>query len=225
MTRFRAKCPPGLDLRESLVLGHAADALVDAARGADLLVVGSRGRGGFEGLLLGSVSRKCVQASPCPVVVIPPHDHAAAEARVVVGVDGSDHSKGALRWAAREAALREARLTVVNAWSPPEIFMPLAAPVMFDTDALERGEPSDVGGAHHRPRTAGGAGPTGHRAPPDGRLARVPLLSAAHGSELLVVGARGLGGFRELLLGSVSQQCLHHSRCPVAVVRAVAAER
>jgi len=62
---------PDLDIQGELVEGRAAGVLVDAAGDADLLVVGSRGRGGFAGLLLGSVSAQCVQHAPCPVVVVP----------------------------------------------------------------------------------------------------------------------------------------------------------
>ena len=57
-------------VRQRVIEGHAARVLLDAAHGADLLVVGSHGRGGFSGMLLGSVSQHCVQHSPCPVVVI-----------------------------------------------------------------------------------------------------------------------------------------------------------
>jgi len=62
---------PGLEVRGELVESRPAAALLEAARDADLLVVGSRGRGGFAGLLLGSVSAQCVHHAPCPVVVVP----------------------------------------------------------------------------------------------------------------------------------------------------------
>lgn len=61
----------GVTARPVIVEGTPADALIEAARGADLLVVGNRGRGGFTGLLLGSVSQRCVERSACPVVVVP----------------------------------------------------------------------------------------------------------------------------------------------------------
>jgi nucleotide-binding universal stress UspA family protein len=64
-----------VEIHRRLGTGNAADLLLRAAEGADLLVVGSRGRGGFRGLLLGSVSQQCAQHAPCPVVIIPPaHD-------------------------------------------------------------------------------------------------------------------------------------------------------
>ena len=62
---------PGVTVRGELVEGRPAAALLEAARGADLLVVGSRGHGGFAGLVLGSVSSQCVHHGPCPVVVVP----------------------------------------------------------------------------------------------------------------------------------------------------------
>ncbi len=62
----------GLDVERVVVEGAAASALIDAAAGADMLVVGTRGHGGFAGLLLGSVSAQCAHHSPCPLVIVPP---------------------------------------------------------------------------------------------------------------------------------------------------------
>lgn len=64
----------GVTVRQHVVEGHPAQVLIDMARGADLLVVGNRGHGGFAGMLLGSVSQHCVANAPCPVVVVPHAD-------------------------------------------------------------------------------------------------------------------------------------------------------
>ena len=71
--------PTGVQVEPILVNGAAANVLLDVAQGADLLVVGSRGRDGFAGLLLGSVSQKCASHSPCPTVIIP-HDEPTSDA-------------------------------------------------------------------------------------------------------------------------------------------------
>lgn len=133
--------------------------------------------------------------------------------RIVVGVDGSEPAKAALRWALRQAERTGAVLEAVSAWEWPntfgwapaidEDFEELAAQVLRDTLA----EVSGAGGqAEVRTKVV------------EGNPARV-LLDASHGAELLVVGSRGLGGFSGALLGSVGQHCVQHARCPVVIVR------
>ena len=118
-----------------------ARALLDASRQADLLVVGARGLGGFEGLLLGSVSQHCLHHSAVPIAVVrvgPTRE--GRPPRVVVGVDGSDNAQHALRWALEEARCRTAQLDVVTAWQlPPTGGVPSAAavdPIVYDRAAL-----------------------------------------------------------------------------------------
>ncbi len=139
--------------------------------------------------------------------------------RIVVGVDGSEESRAALRWAATEARIRAAELLVVHAW--------WALPELVLTEAADRGravaETSQASGLVDEfvLQTLGGTGGglvitcTAIQ----GVTAATALLEAAEGAELLVLGSRGLGGFRGLLLGSVSQQCVHHAPCPVVVIR------
>jgi nucleotide-binding universal stress UspA family protein len=218
VARLRADAPETGELRETLVMEHPAKALVAAADGAALLVVGSRGRGGFKGLRLGSVSRKCVQIAPCPVVVVPPRDLPDSAPVVVVGVDGSEHSRLALRWAAQEAVWWQARLDVVQAWTPPALFVAEGVPVSFDTDAYEDASERLLHDMDAELALAGQTLPERRLVPVADAPARA-LLEAAKQAALLVVGARGRGGFGGLLLGSVSQQCLQHAPCPVAVVR------
>lgn len=139
--------------------------------------------------------------------------------RIVVGVDGSDESVDALRFALDEARLHAAQLQIVHAWTFPALTMlPLAPPPPSP-------EQLDTAGRELIARAladAGGAGTVtvepvvvrGH--PVDA------LIDAAEGADLLVVAARGLGGFRSAVLGSVSQQCAQHSPCPVVIVRRMA---
>lgn len=206
-------------VRGLAVQADAATALMHAAAGADLLVVGSRGHGGFLGLLLGSVSHWSVNHAPCPVAVVPPTWEGDRSGRVVVGVDGSAPSYTALRWAVEEAARRKAALEVVHAFGYQQLIVPLGPIVDADPDQvrstsqamLEQVLAAATERAEGEPRAV--------------ELISVPagaaeaLLEVSAGADLLVVGSRGRGGFRRLLLGSVSQQCAHHTPCPVVVVR------
>lgn len=72
LRRVRPDAGESLEIEAAAIAGSAAQTLIESARGAELLVVGSRGRGGFSGLLLGSVSQQCAQHPPCPVVILPP---------------------------------------------------------------------------------------------------------------------------------------------------------
>jgi nucleotide-binding universal stress UspA family protein len=212
-------CGLPLDVHGRLFEGPAAAQLVEAAVDAELLVVGSRGRGGFAGLLLGSVSRECVHKATCPVIVVPPSWNGEEEDRIVVGVDGSETSKLALQWAITEAAMRGSRLDVVNAVGSPRPVSVVGSLDTIDVDLLEKGSRSLldemvvplVAAADPRPRSVA------EIASPDTPV--VALLEAGSGADLLVVGSRGRGEIRGLLLGSVSQQCVHHAPCPVVVVR------
>jgi nucleotide-binding universal stress UspA family protein len=207
------------DVRRLVIQDEGAEALDQVAEGADLLVVGSRGRGGFSDLLVGSVSLKAVQTAPCPVVVVPAEWDGTATGRILVGVDGSQPSYGALNWAVVEAGLRGARLDVVHAYDYPQMVTPFGPVMAIDwetidkasRDLLEEMIAGAVGAAETPPESV-------ESISVNGSAAR-SLLEAAQGADLLVVGSRGRGTLRGLLLGSVSQQCVHHASCPVAVVR------
>jgi nucleotide-binding universal stress UspA family protein len=143
--------------------------------------------------------------------------HAAAGTPpvIVVGVDGSEPSKRALRWAADQARLTGARLDVVTTWEfPPTFGWAPPYPPEFDPDgdartALEATVEEVLGtdpGVVVQLSVV-----EGHPAP--------VLIEAAHGAELLVVGSRGHGAFLGLALGSVSEYVASHAPCPVVVVR------
>ncbi len=108
---------PGVDYDTELIDGPAASGLTDRVGSDDLLVVGSRGSGGFLGLRLGSVSSRVARRSPAPVVVVHGSPTRRDQPTVVVGIDGSAASRRALVWAAEAANLFDKRLVVVSAWA------------------------------------------------------------------------------------------------------------
>ena len=95
--------------------GPIAQVLIEAAAGADALVIGRRGLGPGRSALLGSVSNQVTVQASCPVVVVGDHDLVPAHGPVVVGFDGSEHSVAALRYAVREAAVRGVGVRVISA--------------------------------------------------------------------------------------------------------------
>ena len=138
-------------------------------------------------------------------------------ARIVVGVDGSDGASNALRWALEEAALRSADVEIVHAWHFPYVgdVTGMAAYVVDEEDLAKTA--NEI--VDHALAAAGPVpdGVSVRRLTTRGSEAAV-LLDLAKGADLLVVGSRGRGGFVGLLLGSVSQQVVHHAPCPVVIV-------
>jgi nucleotide-binding universal stress UspA family protein len=141
--------------------------------------------------------------------------------RVVVGIDGSDTSRRAARWAAHEARLRGAKLEIVSAWHVPLYgYAHLGSITAISQDVakglVENAEEHLAEVVREARAEAGDIELETITA--EGQPANV-LLQVSKGADLLVVGSRGLGGFRELLLGSVSQQCAQHASCPVVIIR------
>ena len=209
----------GVDIVQEVDEGLPADRLVRAAATAELLVVGSRGRGGFRSLLLGSVSQQCAHHTPCPLVIVRGvvHEPGTDSNTIVVGVDGSPDGEAALRWALEEADRRGGRVLAVHAWSLPNGYelAPYSA-LTVHRDKLEAGARTLLHDAVQCGRVRH-PGVECAELTAEGPAARL-LLETAKGAPLLVVGSRGRGGFAGLLLGSVSHQCAHHAPCPVAIV-------
>ena len=135
---------------------------------------------------------------------------------VIVGVDGSDESMDALQFAATEARLRRVPLRVVHAFTILATDL-WAAGIVMDPEPFERNARQLVDGA----LTAVGSDLEGIEVEPIVELGEAVTVILEHSSndDLIVVGSRGRGGFKGLLLGSVSQQVVLHAPCPVVVVR------
>lgn len=205
-------------VRARVVADRPGTALVEAAAGADLVVVGSRGLGTVRGVLLGSVSQHCLRHAPCPVAIVPTRDHHPVNRldRVVAGFDGSLFAHAALRWAVDEALAAGATLEVLEAWS-----VPIPSESLFTYGAvdpeLQRG-PAEAALAE----CVAGLEHAGLAHPPESRLvagsAAHALAAASADADLLVVGTRGRSGVSGALLGSVSQYLAHRAECPLVVV-------
>ncbi len=136
---------------------------------------------------------------------------------IIVGIDGSEASIAALDFATAEAAIRNVRVRAVAAWQIPNWVYAGAMAPGIDVEAFREAATKT---AHEElTQVAGAKGDEIQLAVREGDPADV-LIREAQGAELLVVGSRGRGGFRGLLLGSVSQQCAAYAPCPVVVVHA-----
>ncbi|MBW0092176.1 universal stress protein [Pseudonocardia sp. KRD-184] len=206
-----AHVPVSTELRVGFPIGT----LADEARHAQLLVLGSRGRGGVAGLLLGSVSAALATHAECPVVVVREEAPGAAGGPVVVGIDGSPESEAATAFAFEAAAARGVPLVAVHSWTDL-VFDPVAAPLL-DWDAIAESERAVLA-----ERLAGWREKFPEVVVEREVVRDLPahaLVERSAAAQLLVVGSRGRGGAASLLLGSVSHGVLHRGRCPVAVVR------
>ena len=217
---------PGLEVTWQVVVGQPLRELDTLAREAGLLVLGSSGRGAL-GAAVGSVAVHMSASAPCPVLV--QRGRPAPQGPVLLAVDGSQDSDAAAAFAFAEAGLRGAGLAVLHV-SPPR---PGPAPAgMSAMDALLFEDyPRDTGSdeaERARHREVAELAVAAHReAHPAVEVSvrterahvRPTLIEASDAAQLLVLGARGRGGFTGLLLGSVSQALLQHAHCPLAVVR------
>lgn len=183
--------------------GTPARVLVEAAEGADLLVVGTHGAGALERLLLGSVSSGVLHRAPCPVAVVPAGTGPGAPARIVVGVDDAASSTAALVEAAHLARRTGAVLVPVLVHEdlsalPTVVAAQVATLRLAAVDAGAAGLPVDPQVLSGHPATV--------------------LAGLARPDDLLVVGSRRLGALAGAFLGSTSRELAHRAPCPVLVV-------
>ncbi len=223
-TRVR-ELQPAVTVETETALEEAPLALLRHCRPRDVLVVGTRGLSALASVFVGSVSIRVAAQAPCPVVVVPSKEGKPATTslkKIVVGVDDSDNARRALRVAVDLASERDAELVVVNSWEVPYPYDPVAMTAMgyqpqedlFDRRseelvaellaevADERREGLDIEISVVRTQDS----PVN------------AVLKASEGADAIVLGSRGRGTVRGLLLGSVGQGVLHRSEIPVVVM-------
>jgi nucleotide-binding universal stress UspA family protein len=211
----------GLEVSGVTRQDDAGVAIVGASETAGLVVVGARGLGRMRQLLLGSVSSYVASHAHCPVVVVREAASRSVDGpRVVVGIDGSSDSTAALEFAFAEAQRRGWGLTVIHVWDMDRDVANAAASLAWSVDWQQ---------ADEQERAVLAEAVAGYAAQyPTVDVRRYvvrghPVAELARQSEnagLLVVGTRGRGRVRGVVLGSVSRSLLHDARCPVAVIPA-----
>ncbi|MEU7696542.1 universal stress protein [Microbispora hainanensis] len=209
---------PDVKVSTEIIEGIPSRVLRDKAKEAVEIVLGSRGLGGFAGIVLGSVSTNVAGHAPCPVVVVRP-GWSGERGEIAVGVDDSPECEPALAYAFEQARAQGTTLRAVHAWHLPA--HPLAPEITYDVEEVRE--------AHQRVT----------REKPADQRKRYPdvpvreelayghpvdaLVQASRAAGLLVVGSHGRGAVGSAMLGSVSRGVLHHAECPVAVVRSPSA--
>ncbi|MEK2494957.1 universal stress protein [Kitasatospora purpeofusca] len=200
--RARARAlDPRLEITAELVTGEPLTVLAHRSRDSCLVVVGSRGLGRFGALLIGSVAVHLAAHAACPVLIV--RGRPEPDGPVLVAVDGSGVGAEALGFAFAEASARRVPLTALHVAHPSASLPGQEERALAEALAGHRDTYPDVElrseliEAHARPA----------------------LIDASRAAQLLVVGARGRGGFAGMLLGSTSQAMIQHADCPVVVVR------
>jgi nucleotide-binding universal stress UspA family protein len=205
-----------VEVTTEMVAGPSVPVLADLSTGAQMVVVGCRGRGAFARGLLGSISTGLAHHAKCPVAIIHDEDPLMphpSQAPVVVGVDGSPASDRAVAIAFEQASFRGVDLVAVHAWSDSGV---------FEFPGVDWAQLQALGESTLGERLAGW-----QERYPDVLVRRVvvadrpahQLLEQAESAQLLVVGSHGRGGLSGMLLGSVSTSVIHSARMPVIVAR------
>ena len=209
---------PGLQAAPYALVGSAGKMVAQTAHSADLLVMGSRGKGGFTGLHLGSTSMRALSDACCPVLVVRGETDIVHD-RIVAAVDIDEPCDQILDFAFNEASRRGAGLTVIHVWDEPWIVAcGQEDPAVADDIAAIEHEREDRLSAviHFAQRRHPEVKPVHQVA--TGSAGRL-LVEASHRADLIVTGARRHGeGRHGMQLGPVTQTLLQHAECPVAVV-------
>jgi nucleotide-binding universal stress UspA family protein len=224
--RARAR---GVDTATSVRGGHAAReilAVVDE-QAADLLVIGTHGRGGVEHLLLGSVAEKIVRKAPCPVMVVPPAAHPETGVlfkRILCPVDGSAASADAVAFALSLARETDGELTLLYVVEP--------VPASGEFGALDVEEYRRLGEGHARKVLAEAVAPdvrawcrVSERVALGKPSERILDTARVEHADVIVMGVRGRGAIDLMAFGSTTNDVIRRAECPVIAVHPKAADR
>ncbi len=205
-----------VEVHTLLRVADPRDLLMEVSRQADMVVLGSRGRGPVRSLLLGSVGAAVTRHASCPVVVLRPYNSGLVRRGVLVGVDGSERSQAPLEFAFRQASQRCLPLTVVHAFhevqAPVTYGQPMGPVIVQDVEEQRLLLAEALSGMREKfpdvpVRTElvhGGAGDC--------------LVRMSDQMNLVVVGAHHGGVGSVIMFGSVATSVVEHASCPVAVV-------
>ncbi|MHC5256477.1 universal stress protein [Streptomyces sp. UC4497] len=215
----RAAEPDLGDIEGEVVTGEALTVLTARSKEAALVVVGSRGLGAFTGLLIGSVAVYLAAHAECPVLVV--RGRAEPDGLVAVAVDSSGDAQAAVDAAFGEAERRGTGLLALHVWNTWSAEGPghhgALSPLVSNISELRKQAGQTLTDAL-APGLAAHPHISVERRLLEGRV-RPVLIEASKEARMIVVGARGRGGFKGLIMGSVSQALLLHADCPVLVVR------
>lgn len=222
VTVSQKEAPQGRASPVETIVEFAAD------EGTDLIAMGTRGMGGFKRAALGSVSSGVALHSPCSTIVVRQGKRKGGGppiARILVAVDGSKNAQRALETAVDMSKGLEAELRVAHVVNVPGMLWSVGIPgSVVPTGAIEE-DAEKVGRqlvakAVEFAKAQGVASAKGETVTKLASPAQgIVELAEGNGADVIVIGTRGMGGFKKLLLGSVANSVLHYAHCSVLVVR------
>jgi len=204
------------EIAAEVIRGEPAATLIHRAGPADVIVVGTRGYGAVRDWLMASVSTGCAAHAESTVIVVPSSAEVDRLEHVVVGIDGSENSHRAVRWAL-ENVPESLPVKVISAWDTPVLYG--YDPMVPDSVAYEDAARKRLDSVCDALKGSGVDCERLERVTVRGDP-RTVLDRASESADLLVVGSHGHGGIIHLMMGSVAASLVHHPKCPLVVVRA-----